>query len=88
MLDLYSAKVMERQQDKPTQLNDEGKLIRPKKGFKSLIRFVLRKPLDEKTAVKMIWGIGIITAVIMPWVLENQTLAQFLQIKEFFYQLG
>lgn len=94
-LKFYSAGVMERQQHKPTQVRDDGKLIRPEQGFKSLIRFVLRKPIDEKTAVKMIWGIGIIfgvigiiIAILMPGIIENQTLAQFMQIKEFLYQLG
>ncbi len=90
----YSAGVMERQQFKPTQLNDEGKLVRPETGFKSLIRFVLRKPISEKNAVIIIWSIGIvfgiigiIVACIMPGVLNHQTLANFMQIKEFLYQL-
>ncbi|MDL2270514.1 multidrug transporter [Methanobrevibacter sp. OttesenSCG-928-I08] len=94
-LKFYSAGVMERQQHTPTQVNEEGKLIRPEQGFKSLIRFVLRRPVDEKTAVKMIWGIGIffgllgiIVAIVMPGVLEHQTLAQFMNFKELLYQLG
>ena len=94
VLKFYSAGVMNRQQQKPTQLNDEGKLVRPEKGFKSLIRLVLRRPIAEKDAVKIIWGIGIvfgvlgiIVALIMPGILENQTLMNFLHIKELFYQI-
>ena len=85
---------MNRQQQKPTQLNDEGKLVRPKSGFKSLIRLVLRRPIAEKDAVKIIWGIGlffgvlgIVVALIMPGMLENQTLMNFLHIKEMFYHI-
>jgi UDP-N-acetylglucosamine--dolichyl-phosphate N-acetylglucosaminephosphotransferase len=93
-LKFYSAGVMNRQQQKPTQLNDEGKLVRPETGFKSLIRLVLRKPIAEKDAVKIIWGIGllfgalgIMVALVMPGMLENQTLMNFLQIKEMFYHI-
>ena len=93
-LKFYSAGVMNRQQQKPTQLNDDGKLVRPDQGFKSLIRLILRKPIAEKDAVKIIWGIGIvfgilgiIVALIMPGVIENQTLMNFLQIKEMFYHI-
>lgn len=89
-----SAGVMNRQQFKPTQVNDEGKLVRPEQGFKSLIRFVLRKPIAEKDAVKIIWTIGIVFGLIgifvaftMPGVLENKTLMNFLQIKEMFYHI-
>jgi UDP-N-acetylglucosamine--dolichyl-phosphate N-acetylglucosaminephosphotransferase len=95
ILKFYSAGVMERQKHNPTQVNEDGHLIRPDNGFKSLIRFVLRKPVSEKTAVKMIWSIGIIfgligiiIAIIMPGIIEHQTLAQFMHIKEFFYGLG
>ena len=94
-LKFYSAGVMNRSQQKPTQINDEGKLVRPDAGFKSLIRLILRKPIAEKDAVKIIWGIGIvfgilgiIVALIMPGMLENQTLVNFLQIKEMFYHIG
>ena len=94
-LKFYSAGVMERQQFKPTQVDENGNLVRPEVGFKSLIRLVLRKPIPEKQAVKIIWAIGIvcgligiIVAIVMPDVLQNQTLANFMQIKEFFYQLG
>ena len=93
-LKFYSAGVMNRSQQKPTQINDEGKLVRPEQGFKSLIRLVLRRPIAEKDAVKIIWGIGIIFGVLgilvaltMPGMLENQTLANFLHIKEMFYHI-
>ena len=93
-LKFYSAGVMERQQFAPTQVNDEGKLVRPEEGFKSLIRFVLRKPISEKNAVRIIWAIGIafgiagiIIAILMPGMLENQTLMNFLKIKELFYHI-
>ena len=94
-LKFYSAGVMERQQHKPTQVNEDGKLVRPEQGFKSLIRLVLRKPVDEKTAVMMIWGIGIlfgiigiIVALLMPAVTQDQTFAQFMHLKDYFYYLG
>ena len=90
----YSAGVMERQQFKPTQVDDEGNLIRPEQGFKSLIRFVLRKPISEKQAVRIIWSIGIIfgligiiVALTMPGVLENKVLGNFLHFKEMFYHI-
>ena len=93
-LKFYSAGVMERQQFKPTQVDDDGKLIRPETGFKSLIRFVIRRPITEKQAVRIIWGIGLIfgilgifVALTMPGVIGNQTLANFLQIKEAFYHV-
>ncbi len=93
-LKFYSAGFMNRQQQKPTQLNDEGKLVRPAVGFKSLIRLVLRKPIAEKDAVKIIWAIGIafgllgiIVALTMPGVLESKTLVNFLQIKEMLYYI-
>ena len=93
-LKFYSAGVMNRQQQKPTQINDEGKLVRPEQGFKSLIRLILRKPIAEKDAVKIIWAIGlvfgvlgILVALTMPGVLESKTLMNFLQIKEMFYHI-
>ena len=93
-LKFYSAGFMNRSQQKPTQLNDDGKLVRPETGFKSLIRLILRKPIAEKDAVKIIWGIGIVfgvlgivVALVMPGMLENQTLMNFLQIKELFYHI-
>ena len=94
VLKFYSAGVMERQQFSPTQVNDDGKLVRPEQGFKSLIRLVLRRPIAEKDAVKIIWGIGIVfgvlgivVALIMPGMIENKTLMNFLQIKEMFYHI-
>jgi UDP-N-acetylglucosamine--dolichyl-phosphate N-acetylglucosaminephosphotransferase len=88
----YSAGVMNRQQHKPTQVNDEGNLIIPDQGFKSLIRFVLRKPISEKNAVRLIWSIGIIfgllgviTAIILPSITGNESLSHFFQFKEMFY---
>lgn len=94
-LKFYSAGVMERQQFKPTQVNDEGKLVRPETGFKSLIRLVLRRPISEKHAVKIIWGIGIIFGIIgiviaclLPGVTENQSLASFMEFKELLYYWG
>ena len=94
IMKFYSAGVMERQQFKPTQVDDEGKLIRPVTGFKSLIRFVIRKPITEKQAVAVIWGIGIVFGVLgiivalsMPGVIENKTLMNFLHIKEMFYHV-
>ena len=90
----YSAGVMNRSQQKPTQLNEDGKLVRPDAGFKSLIRLILRRPIAEKDAVKIIWGIGIVfgilgivVALIMPGMLESKTLMNFLQIKEMFYHI-
>lgn len=93
-LKFYSAGFMNRQQQKPTQLNEDGKLVRPDAGFKSMIRLILRKPIAEKDAVRIIWAIGIVfgiigilVALIMPDALENQTLVNFLQIKEMFYYI-
>lgn len=90
----YSAGVMERQQHKPTEVNDDGKLIIPDKGFKSLIRLVLKKPIAEKEAVRIIWAIGIlfgifgiVVAIIMPNIIGNETLAQFIKFKDLFYYL-
>ena len=55
---------------------------------------VLRRPIAEKDAVKIIWGIGIVfgvlgivVALIMPGMIENKTLMNFLQIKEMFYHI-
>lgn len=93
-LKFYSAGFMNRQQQKPTQLNDEGKLVRPDVGFKSLIRLILRKPIAEKDAVRLIWAIGFVfgilgiaVALTMPGVLESKTLMNFLQIKEMLYHI-
>ena len=93
-LKFYSAGVMNRADQKPTQVSSDGTLFSPDQGFKSLIRFVLRKPVDEKTAVKMIWGIGIFfglvgifIAVLMPGVLDNHLMSQFLSFKDLFYHI-
>lgn len=93
-LKFYSAGFMNRQQQKPTQLNEDGKLVRPDAGFKSLIRLILRKPIAEKDAVRIIWAIGLVFGVIgiaialtMPGIIENKTLVNFLQIKEMFYYI-
>ena len=93
-LKFYSTGFMNRQQQKPTQLNEDGKLVRPDAGFKSMIRLILRKPIAEKDAVRIIWAIGVVfgiigilVALIMPGALENQTLVNFLQIKEMFYYI-
>nr|WP_084266287.1 glycosyltransferase 4 family protein [Methanobrevibacter filiformis] len=88
----YSAGVMERQQHKPTEVNEDGTLLIPSTGFKSLIRLVLRNPKNEKNAVKLIWTIGIvfgilgiIIAVLMPVISGNHTTAPLIQFKDFFY---
>lgn len=88
----YSAGVMERQQHNPTQINDDGNLIIPDQGFKSLIRLVLKKPISEKEAVKIIWGIGIVfgilgivVAIMLPDIIGNSTLAQFIKYKDLLY---
>ena len=64
ILKLYSAGVMERQQHKPTQVGDDGKLIAPETGFNSLIRWILKRPMQEKNVVILVWLIGIIFGAI------------------------
>jgi UDP-N-acetylglucosamine--dolichyl-phosphate N-acetylglucosaminephosphotransferase len=59
-LKFYSAGVMERQNFKPTEVNEEGQLVAPSTGFNSLIRSILKKPMKEKQVVYIIWGIGLI----------------------------
>jgi UDP-N-acetylglucosamine--dolichyl-phosphate N-acetylglucosaminephosphotransferase len=93
-LKFYSAGVMNRADQKPTQVASDGTLFSPDQGFKSLIRFVLRKPVTEKTAVKMIWFIGImfglagiIIAILMPGVLNNHLMYQFMTFKDLFYHI-
>ena len=51
---------MERQNFKPTEVNEEGQLVVPATGFNSLIRSILKKPMKEKQVVYIIWGIGLI----------------------------
>lgn len=60
VLKFYSAGVMERQNFKPTQVNEEGQLIAPSSGFNSLIRSILKKPMKENQVVHIIWIIGLI----------------------------
>ena len=60
ILKLHSAEVMERQNFKPTEVNEEGQLVVPATGFNSLIRSILKKPMKEKQVVYIIWGIGLI----------------------------
>jgi len=91
---LYSAGVVERHKHSPTKVNEDGKLIRPEQGFKSLIRFVIKKPISEKEAVKIIWGIGVIfgilgifVAIMLPDMTGNATIAQFIKYKDIFYYL-
>lgn len=64
LLKFYSAGVMERQNFKPTQVNQEGELVAPSTGFNSLIRSVLKRPMKEKQVVYIIWSIGLIFGLI------------------------
>jgi UDP-N-acetylglucosamine--dolichyl-phosphate N-acetylglucosaminephosphotransferase len=64
LLKLYSAGIMERQQHQPTQVGDDGKLIAPETGFNSLIRWILKRPMQEKNVVILVWIIGIIFGAI------------------------
>lgn len=59
-LKFYSAGVMERQNFKPTEVNEQGELVVPATGFNSLIRSILKKPMKEKQVVYIIWTIGLI----------------------------
>lgn len=59
-LKFYSAGVMERQNFKPTEVNEQGELVVPATGFNSLIRSILKKPMKEKQVVYIIWAIGLI----------------------------
>ncbi len=63
-LKFYSAGVVERQNHKPTQVKEDGTLQAPPEGFKSLIRMILRKPMKEKTVVKILWTIGVFFGLI------------------------
>ena len=60
LLKFYSAGVMERQNFKPTQVNEDGQLVAPSTGFNSLIRSILKRPMKENQVVHIIWGIGLI----------------------------
>lgn len=59
-LKFYSAGVMERQNFKPTEVNEEGQLVAPSQGFNSLIRSILKRPMKENQVVYIIWSIGLI----------------------------
>lgn len=74
LLKFYSVGVMERQEHPPTMVGDDGKLIVPADGFKSLIRSVLRKPMKEKNVVRIVWLIGMLfgaIGIILSYVLKN-----------------
>lgn len=60
ILKFRSAGVMERQNFKPTQINQDGTLVAPQGGFNSLIRSVLKRPMKENQVVYIIWSIGLI----------------------------
>ena len=64
LLKFYSAGVMERQQHKPTQIKENGLLVAPSGGFNSLIRSILKKPMEEKQVVHVIWLIGLVFGII------------------------
>jgi len=64
ILKFRSAGVMERQNFKPTEVDESGRLIAPQGGFNSLIRSVLKKPMREHQVVYIIWSIGIIFGLI------------------------
>ena len=59
LLKFYSAGVMERQNFTPTQVKEDGMLVAPSGGFNSLIRSILKRPMNEKRVVYIIWAIGI-----------------------------
>jgi UDP-N-acetylglucosamine--dolichyl-phosphate N-acetylglucosaminephosphotransferase len=64
LLKLYSAGIMERHHHQPTQVGEDGKLIAPETGFNSLIRWILKRPMQEKNVVILVWIIGIIFGAI------------------------
>ncbi len=64
ILKFYSAGVVERQKHEPTKVGKDGKLLAPPQGFKSLIRWILRRPMEEKTVVIIVWAIGILFGAI------------------------
>lgn len=73
ILKFYSAGVMERQQHQPTQVGDDGKLMAPDSGFNSLIRWILKRPMQEKNVVTVVWFIGIFfgaVGIILAYVLK------------------
>ncbi|RAP53821.1 MAG: multidrug transporter [Methanosphaera sp. rholeuAM130] len=64
ILKFRSAGVMERQNYKPTEVQENGMLVVPQGGFNSLIRSILKKPMKESQVVHIIWVIGIIFGLI------------------------
>ena len=60
ILKFYSAGVVERQNHAPTEVREDGRLLVPPNGFKSLIRWILKRPMKEKNVVIIIWIIGIL----------------------------
>jgi UDP-N-acetylglucosamine--dolichyl-phosphate N-acetylglucosaminephosphotransferase len=64
ILKFYSAGVLERQDHAPTEIGKDGKLLVPPEGFNSLIRWILRRPMQEKSVVIIVWLIGIIFGAI------------------------
>lgn len=91
-LKFYSAGVMNRSEQQPTQLNENEELVKPEKGFKSLIRLVLRRPIKESNAVKIIWIIGIVFGILgiiltiyMPIITGNASIERILMLKDHLY---
>ena len=73
ILKLKSVGVMERQEHQPTQVGEDGKLIAPETGFNSLIRWILKRPMQEKNVVIVVWLIGLFfgaVGIIMAYVLK------------------
>lgn len=74
LLKFYSVGVMERQNHQPTQVGQDGKLQVPEGGFNSLIRWILRRPMEEKNVVILVWGIGMffgLLGILMAYFLKN-----------------
>ena len=66
--------------------------MKPEKGFKSLIRLVLRRPIKESNAVKIIWIIGIVFGILgiiltiyMPIITGNASIERILMLKDHLY---
>jgi UDP-N-acetylglucosamine--dolichyl-phosphate N-acetylglucosaminephosphotransferase len=74
ILKFYSAGIMERQDHAPTQVGDDGRLMAPETGFNSLIRWILKKPMEEEKVVIVVWAIGIFfgaLGIILAYVLKT-----------------
>lgn len=74
LLKFYSVGVMERQNHQPTQVGEDGKLQVPEGGFNSLIRWILKRPMEEKNVVILVWGIGMffgLLGILMAYFLKN-----------------